>query len=630
MTNHHVGADALQKLSNAGATTYSATASTPRPAAEELKCPDLELNVLQSIEDVTDRGERGGQAGHEAGRGVRRPPGGHGRDREGVARQDRPAARRRHALPGRAVPPLPLQEVHRRPARVRPGAADRLLRRRPRTTSSTRGSTSTSASSASTRTASRPRSSTTSSGARPGPKEGDLVFVTGHPGTTNRLETLAKLKYRRDVTLPYTLARLRTLEAALRPVRRAAARRTRRQAATDLHRVANARKAFSGQYQGLLDPTILATKAGRGEQAARSSVDDHARVRASTARRTRPPSAGSPTMQDAYATFEQRRTTCSRPGTRSTADLFAHRPAPASGWPTSRPKPNGDRLREYRDSTWSRSSSSCSRPAPIYPDLERAKLADVAHVPGRAARRRAPAGQEGPRRQVARRRGPTNWSAARSWSTSAERKKLVEGGKTAVDASERPDDRAGPADRRRGPRSSASGTRTRSRSRSGRRTRRSPRRGSTLLGTRRRPGRDVHPAAGVRRREGLRGRTARSCRSHTTFGGAFERAEEHGDQRAVRPAEALARRQGQARPGDAVQLRLHGRHHRRQLRQPGAEPRRRAGRHHLRPQPPRRWCATSSTPTSRPGTSRSTRGPSWRPCGSSTTPPGWSSELTGK
>ena len=47
-----------------------------------------------------------------------------------------------------------------------------------------------------------------------GPAGGDLVFVTGHPGTTNRLETLAKLKHRRDVTLPYTLNRLRTLEAA--------------------------------------------------------------------------------------------------------------------------------------------------------------------------------------------------------------------------------------------------------------------------------------------------------------------------------------------------------------------------------------------------------------------------------
>ena len=42
-----------------------------------------------------------------------------------------------------------------------------------------------------------------------GPVENDLVFVTGHPGTTNRLDTLVKLQHRRDVTLPYTLNLLR-------------------------------------------------------------------------------------------------------------------------------------------------------------------------------------------------------------------------------------------------------------------------------------------------------------------------------------------------------------------------------------------------------------------------------------
>ena len=39
--------------------------------------------------------------------------------------------RRGHALSRRALPPLPLQEVHRRPAGLRAGEGDRLLRRRP-------------------------------------------------------------------------------------------------------------------------------------------------------------------------------------------------------------------------------------------------------------------------------------------------------------------------------------------------------------------------------------------------------------------------------------------------------------------------------------------------------------------
>src|SRR5207302_7271930 len=42
-----------------------------------------------------------------------------------------------------------------------------------------------------------------------GPAANDLVFVTGHPGSTNRLDTLAKLQHRRDGTLPYVLNLLR-------------------------------------------------------------------------------------------------------------------------------------------------------------------------------------------------------------------------------------------------------------------------------------------------------------------------------------------------------------------------------------------------------------------------------------
>ena len=55
MTNHHVGADALQKLSTQEARPDRRRASTPRPAQEEIRCLDLELNVLMSIEDVTER-----------------------------------------------------------------------------------------------------------------------------------------------------------------------------------------------------------------------------------------------------------------------------------------------------------------------------------------------------------------------------------------------------------------------------------------------------------------------------------------------------------------------------------------------------------------------------------------------
>jgi hypothetical protein len=54
VTNHHIGADSLQKLSPKDK-DYLRDGYHARSPAEELKCPDLELNVLQSMEDVTER-----------------------------------------------------------------------------------------------------------------------------------------------------------------------------------------------------------------------------------------------------------------------------------------------------------------------------------------------------------------------------------------------------------------------------------------------------------------------------------------------------------------------------------------------------------------------------------------------
>src|SRR5216110_3614896 len=54
ITNHHVGADALQKASSKQH-NYLKEGFYAKTNAEEIKCADLELNVLISIEDVTAR-----------------------------------------------------------------------------------------------------------------------------------------------------------------------------------------------------------------------------------------------------------------------------------------------------------------------------------------------------------------------------------------------------------------------------------------------------------------------------------------------------------------------------------------------------------------------------------------------
>ena len=54
LTNHHVGLDCLAKISTKDH-DYVTTGYHAKTQAEEVKCVDLELNVLQSIEDVTPR-----------------------------------------------------------------------------------------------------------------------------------------------------------------------------------------------------------------------------------------------------------------------------------------------------------------------------------------------------------------------------------------------------------------------------------------------------------------------------------------------------------------------------------------------------------------------------------------------
>ena len=83
VTNHHVGSDAIAKVGTKDRNLLR-DGFVAKTHADELKCPDIELNVLQEIVDVTDERERGRQAGDDAGPGVRRPPGRHGRHREGA------------------------------------------------------------------------------------------------------------------------------------------------------------------------------------------------------------------------------------------------------------------------------------------------------------------------------------------------------------------------------------------------------------------------------------------------------------------------------------------------------------------------------------------------------------------
>lgn len=92
-----------------------------------------------------------------------------------------------------------------------------------------------------------------------GGKEGDLVFVSGHPHETNRLETVAMLNYKRDVSMPFELEKLNKFKSCLKNYSQKGEEQSRR-ARTVLYYVENAIKSLEGELKGLRDEKLMAKK----------------------------------------------------------------------------------------------------------------------------------------------------------------------------------------------------------------------------------------------------------------------------------------------------------------------------------------------------------------------------------
>ena len=94
-----------------------------------------------------------------------------------------------------------------------------------------------------------------------GAKYEEPVFVVGNPGTTSRLETVAQLELRRDVTDKNLLAFLHTRIKALESVSGLPLMPTEEmQIRNSLFSLKNARKAYQGQLDALNDPSLIARK----------------------------------------------------------------------------------------------------------------------------------------------------------------------------------------------------------------------------------------------------------------------------------------------------------------------------------------------------------------------------------
>jgi hypothetical protein len=195
--------------------------------------------------------------------------------------------------------------------------------------------------------------------------EGDLVFVSGHPGHTDRGDTIAELRSMRDLWLPLDLEHLNRLEA-LYGAYAAEGPEERRQAAADLFGVQNGRKARQGILAGLLDPRILA---------ALQAVEAEARPRLEATLDGAPSPYAR--IEEAQATIDAvaRRYRVLEAATGFNSSFFANARTILRAV-EERTKPDGARLREYRDSNRASLELRLLSPEPIYDALETAKLAD--------------------------------------------------------------------------------------------------------------------------------------------------------------------------------------------------------------------------------------------------------------
>jgi hypothetical protein len=103
-----------------------------------------------------------------------------------------------------------------------------------------------------------------------GSKAGDLVFVSGNPGSTERLYTISELAYLRDTQYARTLPRISELRGILERYQEESPENLR-ETKEQLFGLENYYKALFGQQQALQDPTFFAGKVAE-ERALRAAV----------------------------------------------------------------------------------------------------------------------------------------------------------------------------------------------------------------------------------------------------------------------------------------------------------------------------------------------------------------------
>ena len=423
-TNHHVGADCIEKLATSGA-DYMKAGFYAKSQAEEAKCPDLELNVLVGIEDVTAKVKAGAK--------------------KSMSTADVGQAQRA------AMSALELDCASSTGLRcdvvtLYSGEVYNLYKYKKYTD---------------VRLVFAPEFAAAFFGGDPdnftfprydlditffriyengkpvhldnylrwsnvGVKEGDLIFVSGHPGRTDRQETVAQIMFLKDVDFPARLANYKRRIDALQKFS-AESPENARVAQEDIFGLQNSQKAIGGEYKALQNTAVLLKMHTAEREQEQAYVAKHAGEPNPWEEISNAVKVNREIYDSLMHVERMRGFTSDLAGYARTLVRVA----------AEKPKPNGDRLREYRDSALPSLEQALFSTAPVYKSLETVTL-----TTGLAQLKDALGIDDPAVKAALQGKSPAEAAKALIAGTKLEdvalRKQLYEGGKVAIDASTDP------------------------------------------------------------------------------------------------------------------------------------------------------------------------------------------------
>jgi Peptidase S46 len=425
-TNHHVGAGCVQQLSTEGR-DYIKTGFYAKTQAEEAKCPNLELNQLVGIEDVTDKinaGVKSGMSAAESGQAQRAAMSQVEKDCStttglrcdvvifysgqvyNLYKYKKYTDVRLVFAPEFGIAffggdpdnfTYPRYDLDVTFFRVyengKPAHIDNYLQ-----------------------------------WSRTGVKDGDLIFVSGHPGNTGRLLTMAQLEFLRDVQYPASLKLFARRIALLQDFSKQSEENARI-AKENIFGLQNSQKATTGYQSGLLDKAIMDKKAA-----------DEAKLRAAFKADPKNASTPDPWEEIAQAIKLQQSIYLELTYVERLRGFSGHLAQTARilvRAAEEKPKPNSERMREFRDSALPSLEQQLFSTEPVYKNLDTVLLADS------LSEMQDGLGKDNPDVQkVLQGKNPADAAKEIIANTKVDdvavRRQLYEGGQAAVDASTDP------------------------------------------------------------------------------------------------------------------------------------------------------------------------------------------------